>query len=82
MQQTPEGYKLTSNDGELCYEQKILTSYSLNSDFNWYELGDIISIGDGSTLFFCISRAEVDVAAKARLIHEEAYKIARAAVTK
>ena len=75
---TPEGFKLTSDDGELSYEQKTLASYSLNSDFNWYELGDIISIGDGKVLYYCITKAEGDVAAKARLAHEEAYKIIHA----
>ena len=76
LRQTKDGFHLVSDDGQINYEQKVLTSYTLNSDFNWYELGDIISIGDNKVLFYCIPKTKGDVAAKARLAQEEAYKLA------
>ena len=70
-----EGFVLTGDDGGLRYEQKTKSSYTLNSDFNWYELGDVISIGNHDRLFYCFPRTERDVVAKARLATEELYKI-------
>ena len=34
-------------------ETKPLASYSLYSDFNWYELGDMISIGNNGIQYYC-----------------------------
>jgi hypothetical protein len=70
-----DGFKLESNDGTLNYEQKPKASYTVNSDFNWYELGDIISIGNNENLFYCFPKVEGDVVAKTRLAAEEIYKI-------
>ena len=70
-----EGFTLVGEDG-LSYSQKALASYSLNSDFNWYEIGDMISIGDNKVLYYCFPEVEGDVVAKARLAQEEAYKLA------
>ncbi len=74
---TDEGFKLTSDDGEINYEQKPLACYSVNSDFNWYERGDIISIGNGECLYYCFPKDQTVPVAKTRLIAEEMYKIAR-----
>ena len=41
-----EGFHLSGCDGQLDYEQKPLASYSLYSDYYWYELGDMICRGD------------------------------------
>ena len=72
------GFHLTGCDGKLHYEQKPLASYSLYSDFNWYELGDVISIGNNDHLFYCFPKSEGDIVAKTRLAAEELYKIVRA----
>ncbi len=69
------GFHLISEDGELDYVQKPTASHSVNSDFNWYELGDIISIGDGECLYYCFPRVEGDIVAKMRLAAEEMYKL-------
>jgi hypothetical protein len=69
------GFVLESDDGELHYEQKTLASYTVNSDFNWYELGDVISIGNNDHLFYCFPKTEGDIVAKIRLAAEEIYKI-------
>lgn len=72
---TPEGFRLVTDDGELDYTQKSTASYSVNADFNWYELGDIISIGDGECLFYCFPEPKGDIVAKIRLAQEEIYKL-------
>lgn len=78
-----EGFRLTgcpdpAGEAQLDYRQKPLTSYSLYSDYYWYEIGDMICIGDTSTLYYCFPQTEGDVVAKTRLAAEELYAIVRA----
>ena len=75
--QNENGFVLTGCDGELQYTQSPVASYTLNSDFFWYELGDVIAIGNRERLFYCFPR-EKDVVAKARLAQEELYKMKKA----
>ncbi len=77
LKHTTNGFVLEGCDGKLHYEQKILASHSLNSDFNWYEIGDMISIGNNEHLFYCFPKEEGDIVAKTRLAAEEMYKIVR-----
>ena len=70
-----EGFHLTGCNGKLDFTQKPLASYSVNSDYFYYEIGDMISIGDKNGLFYCFPPADVDVVAKTRLAAEELYKI-------
>ena len=70
-----DGFHLTGCDGKLKYEHKPLSSYSLYSDFNWYEIGDVICIGNHEALYYCFPKVEGDIVAKARLATEELYKI-------
>ena len=72
-----EGFQLTGCDGKLCYEQGPGASYSLYSDFCWYEIGDMICIGDGKMQYYCFPQNCGDVVAKARLATEELYKMTR-----
>ena len=69
------GFTLTGCDGRLNYSQKPQTSYSLNADYYWYEIGDIISIGDNERLYYCFPQNGEDVVAKTRLAVEEMYKL-------
>ena len=69
------GFRLTGCDGKLDYTQKPLNSYGLNADFFWYEMGDIISIGTGETLYYCFPEESGHPVAKARLATEEMYKL-------
>jgi len=71
------GFHLTGCDGKLDYAQDPILSYTLNSDFNWYEIGDVISIGTNRALYYCFPKNGGDFAAKARLATEELYKLAR-----
>jgi len=75
---TENGLHLTGCDGKLDYHHAPLSSYSLYSDFNWYEIGDVICIGDHRALYYCFPKTDRDVVAKARLAAEELFKIALA----
>lgn len=70
------GFTLTGCDGKLEYHQKPLSSYSLNSDYYWYEIGDVISIGNRDCLYYLFPK-KPGVVTKARLAAEELYKIAK-----
>ena len=68
------GFRLTGGDGKLDYSQSALASHTLYSDYYWYEIGDVIGIGDNEFSYFCFPKAEVSVT-KARLATEELYKL-------
>ena len=72
---TENGFTLTGCDGALNYHQSPLASYSLYSDYFWYELGDMISIGDDQMLYYCFPKDGFKNVAKARLAAEELYKL-------
>ena len=71
---TAEGFKLTGCDGKLNYEQGPLACYSLYADYYWYELGDVICIGNREITYCCFPKGG-DVVAKTRLAVEELYKL-------
>ncbi len=69
-----DGFVLTGADGALNYTQKVQASYCLYSDFYWYQIGDVICIGNSSALYYCFPTDCRDFAAKIRLAAEELYK--------
>lgn len=71
-----EGFNLVGCDGKLNYSQKPKGSYSLYSDYYWYEIGDMICIGNNDVLYYCFPKTDDDVVAKTRLATEEMYKMA------
>ena len=68
------GFTLTGCGGKLSYQQPPMACYSLYSDYYWYELGDIICIGNSDALYYCFPKQK-DVVAKTRLAVEELYKL-------
>ena len=72
-----EGFHLTSDDGKLDYKQSPVASHTLYADYYWYELGDIIGIGNNEFSYFCFPDPSVPVS-KARLATEELYKLKKA----
>lgn len=72
---TRAGFHLTGCDGKLDYTQDSFFSYSLNSDFNWYEIGDVIGIGTNAMLYYCFPKQQNISVSKARLATEELYKL-------
>lgn len=77
LEHTQEGFRLTGCDGKLDYRQKPTASYSLYSDYYWYEIGDVICIGDNKILYYCFPKDGGDIVAKTRLATEELFKIAK-----
>ena len=75
---TVDGFSLVGCDGQLSYHQRPLASYTLNSDFNWYEISDVIGIGNNDILYYCFPKDSGDIVAKTRLATEELYKIVKA----
>ena len=67
------GFTLDGCDGKLHYEQKPQASHSLNADYFWYEIGDVIGIGNRQALYYCFPK-EGSVT-RARLAAEELYRI-------
>ncbi len=72
-----EGFTLKGCEGKLDYCQSALASYSLYSDFNWYEVGDMVCIGNQNALFYCFPKIKGDIVAKLRLASEELYKLVK-----
>ena len=70
-----EGFHLTGANGKLDYRQPPELSYSLYADYYWYEIGDVICIGDSKVLYYCFPKDKGDIVAKTRLATEEMYKI-------
>ena len=72
---TTDGFELTGCDEKLEYKQLPQASYSLYSDFYWYEIGDMISIGDAQVQYYCFPKHGENVVAKTRLATEELYRM-------
>lgn len=70
-----DGLHLTGCDGKLNYTRSPLASHSLNVDFFWYEIGDVICLGDRETQYYCFPKDCGNVATKTRLAAEELYKL-------
>lgn len=68
------GFRLTGCDGKLDYSQGPLASHCLNSDYFWYQIGDVIGIGNSEALYYCFPKDGTSVT-KTRLAAEELYKI-------
>ncbi len=71
-----DGFLLTGADGQLCYRQSPVFQHTLYADYYWYEIGDVIGIGDNEFSYFCFPKENLSVT-KARLAAEELYKMKR-----
>lgn len=72
---TADGFHLTGCNGQLNYHQVPQASYSLYADYFWYEIGDVICIGNKDVLYYCFPKDKTVPVAKARLATEELYKL-------
>ena len=70
------GFSLTGCDGTLRYSQSPTASYGLYADYYWYELGDMVCIGNQDFLYYCFPKSPTPVA-KPRLAAEELYKLCK-----
>ncbi len=81
-QTVEDGLRLTGCDGALDYTQKPLATYDLNVDYNFYEIGDVISLGDMQALYYCYPKDQSVPVTKARFAAREIYRIHKAKQTK
>ena len=72
-----EGFVLDGCDGQLHYEQGPAASYSLYADYYWYEIGDVICIGNRDCLYYCFPERR-GVVARTRIATEEIFKLLKA----
>lgn len=70
------GFTLAGCGGALHFRLPARRTYTVNADFFWYELGDVIAIGDTDVQYYCFPREDIPVA-KVRLAAEELYKLSR-----
>ena len=68
------GFHLTGAEGKLNYSQSAVFSHTLYADYYWYEIGDVIGIGNNEFSYFCFPEKDVSVT-KVRLATEELYKM-------
>lgn len=76
LQHDENGFVLDGCEGKLHYEQAPAASHCLNVDYFWYEIGDMISIGNKDALYYCFPKGET-VVTRARLAAEIMYKMKR-----
>ena len=76
------GFALNGCGGKIDYKQSPLASYSVYSDYFWYELGDMVCIGNKNKLFYCFPQDKTVPVAKIRLAAEELYKEKRKEIKK
>lgn len=70
-----EGLHLTGCDGRIDYSQNSRSMYTVEAAFYWYQLGDVIGMGNNRALYFAMPKEDVHVVGKARLAAEEIFKI-------
>ena len=75
---TMDGFHLTDARGELDYTHRPNATYTLNADYNWYELGDVISFGTNAITYYCLPKGDADLVTKTRLACEEIYTLLQA----
>jgi hypothetical protein len=73
---TADGFVLSGGNGCVLYTQSPRAACDLNADFYWYELGDVISIGDRDALFYCFPKDGTPVA-EVRMAAKELYRRTR-----
>ena len=69
-----KGFHLTGCDGRLDYRQSPQSCYGLYADYYWYEVGDMICVGNNDIMYYCFPKGG-DVVAKTRIATEEMYKL-------
>ena len=81
-QNVEDGLHLTGCDGKLDYSQKPLATYDLNADYNFYQIGDMISLGDMQALYYCFPKDQTVPVTKARFAAQEIYRLHKTKQTK
>jgi len=75
LKHSEDGFSLIGCEGDLEYNQKPTASYTLNVDYFWYEIGDVICLGNSKMLYYCFPKDHSVSVTKARFAAEELYKL-------
>lgn len=70
-----EGLHLTGCEGRIDYRQSSKSMYTCEAAFHWYQLGDVIGMGNNRALYFAMPKEDKHVVGKVRLASEEIFKI-------
>lgn len=70
-----EGFHLVGCDGRLDYRQSSRSMYTCESALYWYQIKDVIGMGDKRALYFAMPRERQELVNKTRLAVEEIYKL-------
>ena len=73
-----DGFLLQGCDGKLSVTQGASHTYSVNADYNFYEIGDMVSFGNTKAIYYCFPKTKGDFVAKTRLATEEIYRLLHA----
>lgn len=69
-----DGFVLKDAEGAVRYTQSQKKSHTINCDFFFYEIGDVVNIGDLENQYYCFPKDKSVSVYKIRLAAEELYK--------
>jgi hypothetical protein len=70
-----EGFHLTGCDGKLDYRQSSKSMYTCEAVPYWYQIGDVIGMGNNRMLYYAFPTENKHVVGKVKLATEEIFKI-------
>ena len=70
-----DGFHLTGCDGKLDYQQTSQSMYTCEATPYWYEIDDVIGMGNNKVLYFAFPTEQKEVVGKVKLAVEEIFKI-------
>ena len=70
-----EGFHLTGCDGKIDYHQSSKSMYTCEATPYWYQIDDVIGMGDNDILYFAFPTEHREVVGKVKLAVEEIFKI-------
>ncbi len=72
-----DGFSLISDDNSINFSQPALATHTANCDYFWYEIGDVIAVGNEMILYYCFPINQKVPIYKVKLATEEIYKRAK-----
>ena len=69
------GFHLTGCDGKIDYHQSSGAMYTCEAIPYWYEIDDVIGMGDSHALYYAFPKEKKEVVGKVKLAVEEIFKI-------
>ncbi len=70
-----DGFHLVGCDGRLDYSQSSRSMYTCESALYWYQIKDVIGMGDKRALYFAMPKERQELVNKTRLAVEEIFKL-------